>query len=1601
MSHVGRTAALMMGAVALGMLGLFGVVRLLAGEWVLEGLAWHAMLEAVTGLSAALAGILLVLRRRQAGEARLLPCALGLLGMGILCLFHSSTLPGNAFVLSRSLAGVVGGTLALAGWLVPRLGEEWIARRTPRLVAAVVLATVLAGVWVTVAGDSGPAMVTDGRFTLLLVGMEVLAGAGFLGGAALVFLESETLRKMTWLPLGTCLLVFGVSDLVFPWGAIYGAQWWAWHVFSAAGVLVLMAGLGATYQHALSSLADSEVRLRTAFENATVGRSLTLVSGKLAMVNQAFADMVGYTIEEMHTLNFATITHPDDLEISKESIRCLLAGEQSTFRFEKRYIHRDGHEVRTHVSTTLVRDAQGIPLNFVTDIVDISGRKVAERALERSQRELTIANRISRIFLTAKAEDAYDEVQKVFLEAMESKFGVFGYIDEHGAYVVPTMTRHIWDQCQVADKDIVFPRGSWGYSSWPTAIRERRTICLNEPSSRTPEGHIPITRHISLPLIHRGEVIGLLQVANKETDYSPEDVRLFEGIGNIIAPVLYERLQKERQERVRQESEERFRSFFKMTADLACIATVSTSRFVELNPAWEKTLGYTQEELTSRTFIDFIHPADKEPTMRVVQEQLARGLTVLRFENRYVRKDGGVVWLEWTSQPFVDQDRTFALARNITVRKEEERRAEEQDWIKTGVAELNDALRAQTDLKRLCTAAVTQMAGRLDAKVGAVFVLGHGPRGPSLELGGGFAFQPGAESGPFSLGEGLVGQAAMDRRMHVVPDAPSDYLRVVSGTGETRARHIVVVPLLVEERVVGVLELGSLAPFDNLQQQFLARAASILASALESAQGREALAAALQQSQQLSEELQVQHEELRATNEELETQARALHDSERKLRAQQEELEAANEELSEKTRLIEGRNEELERAGKELKERARELDAASRYKSQFLANMSHELRTPLNSLLLLAQSLAENPQGNLVAEQVEAVNVIYDSGRDLLTLINDILDLAKIEAGRTELHVAPLALDDVAQRLRASFHQAAQKKGLSYRVELAGDAPASVATDGQRFEQVLRNLVSNAIKFTEAGEVVVTFAREGGGPEVPRGGSSSVFLAVSVRDTGIGIAAEHHKVIFEAFHQADGGITRRYGGTGLGLAISRELARLLGGEIRLESEAGRGSTFTLVVPVAWPRVQAGSTDATPAAVAAGPLEPVSRPERSAAVLADDRDSLRSEDRVLLVVEDDAHFADILLRKGREKGFKCLVADSGEAGLDLARRYMPCAVLLDIRLPGMDGWAVLEALKEDTRTRHIPVHTVSVEDAGTEARRRAAIGHITKPVDIAKMETLFKRLKDLAERELSSVLVIEDRPVDRRAIVDLISEKNIAVEEVGSGAAALDALRKRRFDCVILDLTLPDIGGIEVLEKLRAEEVDLPPIVVYTSRDLTREEERQLQEHADAIVLKGVRSLERLLDEVSLFLHQVVSRMPSRKREIITRLHDSDQQLRDRKVLVVDDDMRTAFAVARLLTFHGMKALKAEGGEQALSMLDVEPDVDIVLVDIMMPGMDGYETIRRIRAQERFAKLPILVLTAKAMKGDREQILACGASDYLAKPVDQNRLLSMLRVWLYR
>ena len=955
-----------------------------------------------------------------------------------------------------------------------------------------------------------------------------------------------------------------------------------------------------------------------------------------------------------------------------------------------------------------------------------------------------------------------------------------------------------------------------------------------------------------------------------------------------------------------------------------------------------------------------------------------------------------------------------AMADALRQRQEERQQAMEelarQNALQTGLAKLAALMRGNFKPEKLSREIITFLCEHLGFQVGLLYL--HDGSG-ILKLAGGYAHQ--GELNPpkeFAMGQSLVGQSALEQRDIVLKEVPEGYLSVSSGLGQASPGEILVKPLVRADEIKGVLELGAFQESSQYAKEFLASAAESMAIALHTSMGRRKLTKALEDAQAMSEELQAQQEELRTANEELEEQTTLLKSSEEKLRTQQEELQVTNEELEEKNEMLSRQKKEVEEARGDLQIKAEELALASKYKSEFLANMSHELRTPLNSLLLLAQALSDNKEGNLNQEQVEFAEIIHASGSDLLNLINEILDLAKIEAGRIDLRPAKVRTADLAEGMRSAFGHMAKQKGLELEVEVRAEALPELNSDQKRIEQILKNLVSNAIKFTEEGRVQIIFQRPRPNLNFARLGlGNGEYLAISVNDSGIGIEPKLQKVIFEAFQQVDGSTSRRYGGTGLGLSISRELARLLGGAIEVESRLGQGATFTVYLPANMPNEPVAATGGAAVTEPTGQDDPpplwlnsegsAALPPDSSAQIEDDRERISSGDRVILIIEDDPNFAHILYSKCQAKGFKCLAAPSGESGLQLAQEYLPDAVILDLRLPGLDGWAVLDVIKGDTRTRHIPVHIISAEQASGEALRKGAVGHATKPINNQQLEAAFAKLEQVASQGTKRVLVVDDDAQLRANTVSLIGGGDVQVDEAANGAEAAEALRADHYDCMVLDLGLPDMDGRQLLEQLHHEGVELPPVIVHTARDISRDEEAALRENTESIVIKDVRSQERLLDEVSLFLHRMIAKMPAGKRQIIRNLHESDAILAGKKVLVVDDDMRTTFAVSALLADMGMTPLKANNGKKALQVLQDEPEVDLVLMDIMMPEMDGYQAMEQIRTQERFAGLPIIALTAKAMPVDREKCLAAGASDYLPKPVDKSKLISMMRVWLYR
>jgi HAMP domain-containing protein/CheY-like chemotaxis protein len=964
------------------------------------------------------------------------------------------------------------------------------------------------------------------------------------------------------------------------------------------------------------------------------------------------------------------------------------------------------------------------------------------------------------------------------------------------------------------------------------------------------------------------------------------------------------------------------------------------------------------------------------------------------------------------------KDNINEMIRNL---KDTTQKNTEQDWLKTNLARFTRMLQGQRDLTTVAQMVLSDLAPLVDAQQGVFYVNQSDNGHPIMKLLGGYGFTERKNlSNEYKPGQGLVGQSVLEKQRILLTNVPNDYVKISSGLGEATPLNIVVLPVLFEGEVKAVLELASFNRFSETHVTFLDQLTESIGIVLNTIQANSRTEDLLQQSQSLASELQSQQDELKKTNERLEQQAESLRESEELLKSQQEELQQTNEELQEKATLlakqkaeVEAKNREVEEARWAMEEKAEQLALTSKYKSEFLANMSHELRTPLNSMLILSRQLAQNNEGTLTPKQIQFAETIHSSGADLLSLINDILDLSKIESGMMGIDIGEVGITDVMEQLERSFHGIAQDKGLEFTLERSPDAPLSIQTDDKRLQQVLKNLLSNAFKFTAEGKVslrVETVERRGHFMQEGLNRADMV-VAFSVSDTGIGIPVEKQRIIFEAFQQADGTTSRKYGGTGLGLSISREIARLLGGEIRVTSTPGEGSTFTLYLPRTYrtptPSGPIESTTEKPAIIpsrgngnGAASFSAVEIDEGSD--VKDDRDSIEPGERVLLIVEDDPSFAQILLDLVREKGFKGLVAARGDTAFALARKFKPDAITLDIKLPDRDGWTVLDRLKHDPETSHIPVHIISGEEQRRRALKQGAITHLQKPVSREKLAVAFDNIAAFVQRGMRRLLVVEDDDAQRMSIVELIGNGDVKTTAVATGEEALSALKNEQFDCMVLDLKLPDMTGFELIERIQREldQYELP-IIVYTGKELTEKEETQLRKVADAIIVKEVNSPERLLAETALFLHRVEANLPEAKRRMLEQLHRRDPVLAGKKVLVVDDDVRNIFALTSALESHNMNVVHAENGQEAIDMLKKTPGIDIVLMDIMMPGMDGYETTSTIRQMDGFKNLPIIALTAKAMKADRDRCIEAGASDYISKPLDIDQLLSLLRVWLYR
>lgn len=948
--------------------------------------------------------------------------------------------------------------------------------------------------------------------------------------------------------------------------------------------------------------------------------------------------------------------------------------------------------------------------------------------------------------------------------------------------------------------------------------------------------------------------------------------------------------------------------------------------------------------------------------------------------------------------PLSEKDEMTKALREMTkALREMSNDNKKSSWIKTGQAELSDIMRGDQDIRELGKNVISFLAKYIGALIGTIYQVDP-TQERVLEIIGSFAYnRRKGDRSKIKFGEGLVGQCVLEKEIIVFSDVPDDYSSINSSLGEITPRNILIAPLLIEKEIIGVLELGTHEILDNTKMELVRQVSENIAISIKSCQNSEKMKVLLTESKRQSEELQAQQEELRSANEELQSQQQMLQENNQELARQatilkesEENIKQKNDELKEKTRFLEKQSSDIqekshliEKAKAELEARAKELELASKYKSEFLANMSHELRTPLNSLLILSKSLADNDDGNLSKDQVESASVIHRGGKDLLNLINDILDLSKVEAGKLQIHIEDVPVQSIVENLKRQFLPIASSKGIQFIQKISEDVHGHIHTDAQRTEQILKNFLSNAFKFTQRGSVTIQV-------HTPQATTrfrlaelnSQNCIGISVIDTGIGIPRDKLEVIFEAFQQGDGATNRKYGGTGLGLSISRELSKLLHGEIQVQSEVGLGTTFTLYLPVR-------HEVAKKKVIAQTPYTPQVRPEIESP----------SKETTLLIVEDDNEFAKILAEHAQMRGYRPLIANTAKEALELAKSYKPAGITLDLKLPDSQGRQLLEELKSDVQTSHIPVHVVSGDDNVLLSLQKGAVGHLTKPANQTDIVQAFAKIEQVHKKEIKNVLLVEDSLGEQKAIRKLIKDDKITVSLASTGEMALDQLLTINFDCVILDLQLPDMSGLDLLRKIsKIPAFRLPPVIIYTSRNLTKEEVQELHEYTTSFVIKGVSSSERLLDELFIFLHRIRPQPKLELPPISTPSEPVDLE-GSKKILLVDDDMRNTFALSFTLRKKGFQVVIADNGKAAIDKLEAETGIDIVLMDIMMPIMDGYEAMRQIRMQKKFANLPIIALTAKVLPEDKTKAIDSGANDFLTKPVDLDKLLSLIKIWL--
>ncbi|AQS36473.1 multi-sensor hybrid histidine kinase [Shewanella psychrophila] len=1071
----------------------------------------------------------------------------------------------------------------------------------------------------------------------------------------------------------------------------------------------------------------------------------------------------------------------------------------------------------------------------------------------------------------------------------------------------------------------------------------------------------------------------------------------------------------------------------------AILSISSKGEIIACNSAAEALFQYRSDELMGNKINTLMPSPFTEEHDSYLNNYLTTGVKKIIGQGREViglKKDGSTFPMYLTVGEVKQGDETVftGFVRDITKEKQYEQDLRQtnddllkQNELKNQVSIINELTQGASELVVMADNIISALAEMMQAGHGVLYICGE--ESDDLSLSGSYAFKKRkAILSIIPLGEGLVGQCAKEKKTILLTQVPGDYIQINSGLGESTPMNVLVVPVLFEEELMGVIELATFQTFSDEQVEVIELICSNLGIVINNLRSQQRTQTLLLETQRQAEELQAQQEELKSSNESLMEQTQLLKTSEEELRQQSEELKVSNEELEEKQVFLKRQKDEIEAAKVDLTVKANELALASKYKSEFLANMSHELRTPLNSLLLLAKGLADNKSKHLDETEVEDAKVIFDGGNNLLCLINDIMDLSKVEAGKLTIHIEEVNLSVLSRNLKQVFDPIAKSRGLKFIINLDEKLPQTITSDGQRVEQVLRNLLSNAFKFTENGTVSLNIGYVRSDTLFSHSSLDvNKALSLAVVDTGIGIPSDKLQAIFEAFQQQDGSTSRKYGGTGLGLTIARELTRLLGGEIQLESSPNQGSTFTLYLPSKFDSdgVEPESLGHNEAILSeikySTVVDELDSPSKRSGIssgdiakhdpvmqihpefISDDRKNLQEGDRSLLIVDDDKVFAKILRDHARENGYKCLVAGDGRTGIYLAQEYQPDGIILDIMLPDIDGHKVLEQLKFSLKTRHIPVEIISAHsDDKNSALVQGAIGLQTKPVSQEQLLTVFDEIRNFSASELRHVLVVEDDIANQTSIIRLLENSDIDIKCVDNGSQGVDEIMSGKYDCVILDLGLPDFSGFEVLKRIDASELTrVPPVIIYTGKEITDEEQDELNKYSSTIVIKGVGSAERLLDDISLFLHDIESRFCVSSQKTIHLLHDEDSMLKGRKVLLADDDMRNTYALSKKLIEIGFDVEMAHNGKEAVELLEQDKNFELVLMDTMMPEMDGYEATQKIRALSHYKHIPIIALTAKAMPEDREKSLQAGASEYLTKPIDFDKLLSIMRIWLFR